>query len=64
MIFINKKEIGSIKTPSLDNEGKKRFTIQTVYHAGYVIWQAIKSCFGSGWWVNEKPWMNNEGWKN
>ncbi len=29
-----------------------------------IVWQAIRSCFGSGFWVNEKPWINNESWKN
>lgn len=64
MIHINKYEIESINSPSLDDKGKKRFSIQTVYHAGVVVWQAIRSCFGSGFWVNKKPWLNNEGWKN
>lgn len=29
-----------------------------------VVWQAVRSCFGAGFWRNEKPWDNNEGWKN
>lgn len=28
------------------------------------VWTAIRSCFGAGRWVNVKPWINNEGWKN
>lgn len=24
----------------------------------------IRSCFGSGFWINEKPWFNDESWKN
>ena len=27
-------------------------------------WQAIRSCFGAGFWVNEKPWVDEEGWEN
>lgn len=38
--------------------------IQQVYHAGRLVWEAIRSCFGSGGWFNEKPWLNDEGWKN
>ena len=26
--------------------------------------EIVNSCFGSGYWVNEKPWLNNEGWNN
>lgn len=29
-----------------------------------LIWQAVRSCFGSGGWINDKPWLNDEGWKN
>jgi len=56
MAYQNKKELTGIfinKTP-----------IQTVYQFGVVLWQAVRSCFGSGIWVNEKPWINDEAWKN
>ena len=29
-----------------------------------LIWEGIRSCFGSGWWINDKPWLNDEAWKN
>lgn len=38
--------------------------IQGVYYGTKVVWQAIRSCFGAGWWVSEKSWINNESWKN
>jgi hypothetical protein len=22
------------------------------------------SCFGSGFWIKNRPWINNNGWKN
>lgn len=28
------------------------------------VWQAIRSCFGRGFWNNQKPWSNTDGWKN
>jgi hypothetical protein len=56
MIYIDKKEV-----IALYREGK---TIQATYKGMYLIWQSIRSCFGSGAWVNEKPWLNEEGWKN
>lgn len=37
---------------------------QAIYQYGVVLWQAVRSCFGSGIWVNEKPWINDETWKN
>lgn len=29
-----------------------------------LFWEAIKSCFGIGFWINIKPWLNKEPWKN
>lgn len=24
----------------------------------------IRSCFSSGFWIDDKPWLNDEGWRN
>lgn len=42
--------------------GKK--LINKIYHGALVVWEAIKSCFGSGYWINKAPWINSESWKN
>lgn len=55
-IFIGGKEITAINA-----YGK---AVTAIYAGTRLVWQAIRSCFGSGWWVNEKPWLNEEGWKN
>ena len=28
-----------------------------------LIWQAIRSCFGAGWWRGDKPWIGTDAWK-
>lgn len=56
MIYKDGKEIVSII--------KNSRTISAVYKGSKLVWQAIRSCFGSGFRVNAKPWLNNEGWKN
>lgn len=28
------------------------------------IYTAIRSCFGSGMWSGEKPWIGTDAWKN
>lgn len=38
--------------------------VEAMYLNGELIWQAVRSCFGSGVWINEKPWINTETWKN
>ena len=43
---------------------KRGKVIQAVYKGIHLVWQGIRSCFGSGMWVNDKPWLNDEAWKN
>lgn len=42
----------------------KWWVVQEVRKGARLIWQAIRSCFGSGYWINGKPWLNEEPWKN
>lgn len=39
-------------------------TVKAVYAGVNIVWQAVRSCFGPGYWTNNKPWLNNEQWKN
>lgn len=27
-------------------------------------WQSARSCYGTGVWLPEKPWVDNDTWKN
>lgn len=36
--------------------------ITAVYHGARLVWQAVSSCFGSGYWQQGLPWTNNDGW--
>lgn len=35
-----------------------------IYRSKYLVWQAIRSCFGNGYWINSAPWLNDDVWKN
>lgn len=54
MIYNKGREITEIY------QGNK--TIKAVYKGAQLVWQAVRSCFGKGFWINEKPWNNQEGW--
>lgn len=41
-----------------------RKAILFVYRGAKLIWQSIRSCFGSGGWDNNQGWNNNDGWNN
>lgn len=56
MIIKNGKEVIEYyygKTPLIE-----------MYRGKYLVWQAIRSCFGMGYWINSKPWINTDVWKN
>lgn len=56
MISFNGKEISSIYINDK--------LIAEVYKNSALLWQSIRSCFGKGFWINDKPWDNKDGWKN
>jgi hypothetical protein len=35
-----------------------------MYVGKRIIWQAIRSCFGMGYWVPDSPWTNDDAWRN
>lgn len=37
---------------------------QMVFHGARLVWQAIRSCFGTGAWLEERPWLNDDAWKD
>lgn len=38
-------------------------TISYVYYGSKLVWQAVRSCFGSRIWVSQKSWLGDESWK-
>lgn len=42
--------------------------IGAIYKGANLIWltiyNAVKSCFGSGTWMGDKPWLGADSWKN
>ena len=38
--------------------------IDYIFKGAQLLWRAIRSCFGNGYWVNKMQWSNEEGWRN
>lgn len=57
MIYKNGNEIIAIY------KGTSR-VIGSVYYGENLVWSIISSAFGSGIWINEKVWKNDDSWKN
>jgi hypothetical protein len=43
---------------------RKMLVVKAVYRGANLVWTAIRSCFGAGYWLNSAPWLDDEGWKN
>lgn len=56
MIYYNGKEIYEIVKDS------KQFIYLRKGLA--LLWEAVRSCFGTGIWKQEKKWINDDHWKN
>lgn len=54
-IYVDKKNIVQVFA-----ENK---AIAAIYAGAILVWQAVRSCFGAGFWVGKKPWLYKEGWK-
>lgn len=38
--------------------------IAAVYYGAKVVWEAISSCFGAGYWDDDKPWSDDDVWSD
>lgn len=49
-------------------EEKVERKIGAVYKGTQLVWltvyDAIRSCFGSGTWISDRPWLQDDTWKN
>lgn len=43
--------------------GKWRFVTE-IYRGPRLVWMATRSCYGRGYWIADKPWLDNDIWKN
>lgn len=55
MLWIEGKEVGQLWI------GGK--AVQALYLGAHLIWEAVNSCFGSGFWNKDKAWSKTDSWR-
>ncbi len=66
MIKVGNKKVGRFFIGASAHKAKSIGSLYkgSVTDSAIKIWEAISSCFGSGWWCGDKPWKGTDSWKN
>lgn len=59
-LWIGNDKVGQLWVGS----GKVQTMWRVVGGVAVKIYEAVRSCFGSGVWINGKTWANKEVWRN
>lgn len=53
-------EVVDVAVVTADN---RVIMLSELYATDTLLWESIRSCFSKGFWSEEKPWIECEGWK-
>ena len=48
----------------IHKEGKDTSEVWKYINGAWrIVWQAVRSCFGAGYWRGDRPWIGKDAWK-
>jgi len=56
-------QVVRIQTVVVENGRKVLYSLRSVRSGKRLIWQGVRSCFGSGKWIGRLPWLGKDAWK-
>lgn len=72
MIYRNGKLILQVQKDILELVEQVQQRVQknigAIYKGSQLVWltvyDAVRSCFGGGTWLQDRPWLKDDSWKN
>lgn len=68
MIYRNGKLVLQVHKDVLESLQRVQRNIGAIYKGTQLVfltvYDAIRSCFGSGTWIQDRPWLSDDSWKN
>lgn len=64
MFWVEDKEVGQLWVAVEEAGGIVVKAVQSLYVGAILVWEAVSSCFGSGYWREMLPWKDNDAWKD
>ena len=43
---------------------RRMLATAAIYKGSRLTWEGVRSCYGKGYWIEEKPWIDEDKWRD